>query len=94
MRQLYILKATLKVHKTIKTRQDYKDLTGKRIFRIPMQMAKSELYKRSTLYAQNQVYNNVVREIDIKDRSLYTCKNMLQTHLCKLNYNETEELVR
>ncbi|PZC82335.1 hypothetical protein B5X24_HaOG210638 [Helicoverpa armigera] len=85
--------ATLATHAVIKKRADYQDLLRKRIFRIPLPNANSELARRCTQYSNPSTYNKVNRICDLRDCTHNMCKKKITAALLKLTYIETEALL-
>lgn len=93
VRQLYILKTSLLVHKSVLSCPEYESLLNRRIFKLKTPSVKSKFAQRLGCFMKTHIYNKVVQSCDIKEKSLYEAKNLLIKWLSSLNYDKTEELL-
>lgn len=93
VRQLYLLRATLKMYSTLANRSDYQDILRKRVFRIPLPPFTSELARRCTTYTVPNIYNKVTKICSPGDCLLKDLKIKLTQFLMTLSYLETESLL-
>lgn len=93
VRQLYILSASLCVHKTLKNRPDYKQIISKRVLHIPLPLANSLLARRAPFYSHIYIYNKICKSCDIKDLKNFACKKTIMEWLAQISYKETEDIL-
>lgn len=95
VRQLYILNAFLRTHKTIKVRPDYHSLTAKRIFHIPLPRTTSCLARRCPAYLHTLTYNKVTSCLpcDTKELTLSKCKKAVTRWLLSLSFVDSENIL-
>ncbi|CAG4940655.1 unnamed protein product [Colias eurytheme] len=94
VRQLFVLKAVLTTHRTLKIRKDFKKLTSRRTFSLPCPRASSLLAKRCPKFLFPRIYNSVNKHCNITLLSNYTCKKVIKKWLHTLSFEETEQLLK
>lgn len=94
VRHLFILCATLSVHKSLKSRPDYKEIINKRVLHIPLPDANNLLVRRCPLYSHIKVYNTINKSCDVKNLNRISCKKKITQWLSELTYEETEEILK
>lgn len=93
MRQLFVLNATIKAHRSFLNRPDYTSLLTRRVFRLPVPRATSLLSRRSPNFAHTNTYNKVCKQIEIKVCNVLDCKKKVKEWLQTLSYELTENLI-
>lgn len=93
VRQLYVLNATAKAHKSFLNRPDSTEIATRRVFRLPVPRATSLLTRRSPAFAHSYTYNKISKLCDLKDCSVFTCKKKVKELLLKMSYDDTEDLI-
>lgn len=94
VRHLFVLSATIKTHKNIRSRTDFQEILDRRAYRIPLPKTESEIARRSPSFSLPYTYNKVCRVCDIKDQPAFTCKKIVKEWLLKLSYKDVEELIQ
>lgn len=93
VRQLFILKAALLTHKSMKAAPYYESMVLKRTFRVPCPRANSLLAGRCPAYLHPHIYNKVNRHCNIYKKSNYCCRKLIKEWLLSLTYDETELII-
>ena len=94
VRQLYIQKVAVSIHKKIISSPEFKSLSDRRVFRIPLPTTRSSFAKRFPPYSHSSVYNQIAKTLKgIKDFSANELKRSLRLYLSNLDYMDTEAII-
>lgn len=93
VRQLFILKAIVAVHKDVANSRALSELSQKRVFRIPVPTVKSTFANRHPNYLLPRVYNKICKVCDIHNERTTTARMLVQKFLLSQSYNETENII-
>lgn len=93
IRKLYILKASLLVHKSVICSLEYDSLLNLRVYRIKNPSVRTTFCQRLGNFIKTHIYNKVVRLCDIKDKSVTEAKFYINKWLFSLTYEEVEQLL-
>lgn len=93
VRQLFILRGVISMHKVAITSPDHEHRLKQRVYRIPVPFSRTTFAKRHPYYLLPRLYNRVQSKIKIKDLSIHDLKQELEHWLLGLDYAETENLL-
>lgn len=93
VRQLFVLRAAIHIHKATLSSPDYTRLVKQRIYRIPVPSVRTTFARRHPLFLMPRIYNTVCRNVTIKEISSREAKRVIEAWLLELNYVQTEGLL-
>lgn len=94
VRQLYIQNILLTAHKSVLNSDDYKILSQRRVFKIPVPFSKTSFAHHYNAFLRPFVYNKAVKCCDIKYSTTREAKAKIRFWLRTLDYQSTEKLIR
>lgn len=94
VRQLFILRTSLSVHKTVLASPEYSAMLKRRIYRLATPPVKTVLARRFGEFVKAYVYNSVLKHCNIKDMTVVEAKHTIHKWLSMLTYDGTEKLLQ
>jgi hypothetical protein len=94
VRQLMILRVTIRVHQKTILSEEYPALLRKRIFKIPSLRTKTAFARRFPNFLHPFIYNAVEKACNISKNSTREAKTKIQNWLKSLSYSQTEILLK
>ena len=93
VRQMFIYKIVLLTHSSSKSLACYNSLLSKRIFALPLPRVQSDIGKRFGDYIRVSTYKSVLKQCNLKERSVPEAKILIFNLLQPLTYTETEAIL-
>lgn len=93
VRQLFILRTSTAVHRSLLTSANYEVLTKRRNYKIPAPSCKTSFAQRFGEFIKAHVYNSVVKFCHIKNKPVYEAKRIINKWLLNLAYDATEDVL-
>ncbi|KAG6463038.1 hypothetical protein O3G_MSEX013626 [Manduca sexta] len=93
VRQLYIWKTAVYMHKKILNSPLYPDLLQKRVYSVPVPAVRTSFARRLPLYQHPNIYNKICRDCNIKTMTSNNAKLKIKIWLRGLGYDETEKII-
>lgn len=94
VRQLYILKACLKVHRQVLNSPEYPNMSRKRIFKLPTVAVRTTFAQKLPTYLLPHVYNRINNLTELKVLTVRQAKTTITSLLLSMTYHETETLLK
>lgn len=94
VRQLYILKACLKVHRKVLNSTEFTDLSRRRVFKLPAVTVRTSFAQRLPTYMLPYIYNKIAKQCALKHLTVRQTKFSITSLLLSRTYQETEDLLR
>lgn len=93
VRQLFILRACILMHRLMINSNSYRTLSKKRVFSIKLPKIKSVFAKRFQYYLHTAIYNKVQKLCDIRNLTVRQCAYEITRWLKTLDYESTESIL-
>ena len=94
VRQLFIKRATLLVHKSILTSTNRSELLARRVYRIKPAITRTVFANRFSAFLHPYIYNKVSIPCNLKNLNLYEAKRKVHNWLLALTYDKTEDILK
>jgi hypothetical protein len=94
VRKLFLLRAILYTHKIVRSSDDYNELLGKRIFKIPTPTTKTSFSHHFGRFLFPFVYNKLVNLLNFRSSSEFEVKSLLTKTLLSWSYEYTEDCLK
>lgn len=94
VRQLFISRVSVAVHRSILASDDNTRITDRRVYRLPVPTCKTSFAFRFGTPMKHIIYNVVAKHCDIRNRPIFETKRLVNKWLLALSYNSTEDLLR
>lgn len=92
VRQLYVLRTFLRMHKEVMNSTDYPVLLKRRIYRTNLPKINTSFARRFSPFKDHYIYNKVASLCDVRSCSLKEAKVKITKWLASLTYDSTENL--
>lgn len=94
VRQLYISRIVLHIHRSVLNCDQYPTLLKQRLFKIDSVHVKTRFAQRFFEFMSVFVYNKIAKTCEIKNRTVRQVKLLVIKYLLSLSYSQTQNLIK
>lgn len=92
VRQLFIARAVIAIHKSFLEAPDYESRRKMRVHKVKVPPTHSTFAKRHPYFLLPRIYNAICRKVDLSNASIKEAKRTVESWLLKQDYDQTENL--
>lgn len=93
MRQLFIYRTCLQVHRNTINSTDYPILLSKRTFKLPVHATNTRFAQRFPNFLRPHTYNKAIKHCSLNNATMKEAKDTMKKWLTGLNYDQTEDII-
>jgi hypothetical protein len=94
VRKIFLLRATLYVHKNIWRLPEHRAMSLRRIYRLPKPRVHTALARRFSVFLFPHIYNKMAKLCDIRNCKFNEVKRKISTLLLSWSYEESEDILK